>query len=158
MLIGSSDNAPADVGKLRVTLHHNLFENTGQRSPRVRFGQDHIYNNHYVISDPAAHVYTWGVGIQSQIYAENNFFTVADGVAPHEFIARFNGTAIHATGTFVNGKTKMDEVDVVAAYNAVNTPDLSPAVGWVPTLYTEIHPTQAVPGLVGGYAGPFKEE
>jgi hypothetical protein len=46
----------------------------------------------------------------------------------------------------------------VAAYNAVNTPDLSPTVGWTPTLYTEIHPTQAVPGVVGGYAGPFKEE
>src|SRR5688572_2651617 len=36
MLIGSSDNAPADIGKLRVTLHHNLWAGLGQRAPRVR--------------------------------------------------------------------------------------------------------------------------
>jgi pectate lyase len=46
---------------------------------------------------------------------------------------------------------------VLAAYNAVNTPDLSPDVGWTPTLFVEIHPTQAVPGLVMGNAGPFKD-
>ena len=157
MLIGSSDGATADIGKLRVTLHHNLFAATGQRTPRVRFGQDHIYNNYFVISDPDRFVYSWGVGIQSQIVAENNFFQTTGDVMPAEFMQRFNGTAIHVSGTFVNGKTKRDEVDVLAAYNAVNTPDLSPNVGWTPTLFVEIHPTQAVPGLVMGNAGPFKD-
>jgi pectate lyase len=33
MLIGSSDTAAADRNKLRVTLHHNLFANIGQRAP-----------------------------------------------------------------------------------------------------------------------------
>ena len=32
---------------LRVTLHHNLFESIGQRTPRVRFGKVHVYNNLY---------------------------------------------------------------------------------------------------------------
>lgn len=157
MLIGSSDGATADIGKLRVTLHHNLFANTGQRTPRVRFGQDHIYNNYFVIADPERYVYTWGIGIQSQIFAENNFFQTTGDVTPAEFMQRFNGTAVHVSGTFVNGKTKRNEVDLLAAYNAVNTPDLSPNVGWTPTLFVEIHPTQAVPGLVMGDAGPFKE-
>lgn len=157
MLIGSSDGATADIGKLRVTLHHNLFANTGQRTPRVRFGQDHIYNNYFVIADPERYVYSWGIGIQSQIFAENNFFQTTGDVTPAEFMQRFNGTAVHVSGTFVNGKTKRNEVDLLAAYNAVNTPDLSPNVGWTPTLFVEIHPTQAVPGLVMGDAGPFKE-
>ena len=59
MLIGSSNNAPRDVGRLRVTLHHNLFEDTGQRTPRVRYGQDHVYNNYYVIQNAARFVYSW---------------------------------------------------------------------------------------------------
>ncbi len=79
MLIGSSDNAPGDVGRLRVTLHHNLFENIGQRAPRLRYGQLHVYNNYYVVPDPDVHGYSWGVGVQplpvtSGIFAENNFF------------------------------------------------------------------------------------
>ena len=43
MLIGSSDGATADVGKLRVTVHHNVFDSNVQRTPRVRFGQVHVY-------------------------------------------------------------------------------------------------------------------
>ena len=158
MLIGSSDSAAADVGRLRVTLHHNLFRNTGQRSPRVRFGQNHVFNNLYVIENPETYGYSWGVGIQSQVYAENNFFRTTEAVTPSEFIARFNGTAIFATGTLVNSKDKASGVDVVAAYNAVNTPDLTPTVGWTPTLFVEVHPTQAVEGLVSGFAGPFKDD
>jgi pectate lyase len=157
MLIGSSDSATADRGKLRVTLHHNLFENTGQRTPRVRFGQVHVYNNYYVIANTDSYVYSWGVGVESKIYAENNYFST-DGVTPDQFIRRFNGTAIHASGTFVNGRSAADQVDVLAAYNTVNEPDLGGDVGWTPTLYTTIHPTQAVPGLVGNNAGPFRAD
>ena len=100
MLIGSSDSASADRGKLKVTIHHNLFEDLGQRAARVRFGQVHIYNNYYKISNPENYVYSWGVGIESAIYAENNFFWVnpSTGITPDQFIARYNGTAIHETG------------------------------------------------------------
>ncbi|GIF15813.1 pectate lyase family protein [Actinoplanes teichomyceticus] len=48
MLLGHSDNYPSDVGHLRVTYHHNLFDGSHQRHPRVRFGEPvHVYNNHY---------------------------------------------------------------------------------------------------------------
>lgn len=155
MLIGSSDNAPLDVGKLRVTLHHNVFDNLGQRVPRVRFGQVHVYNNFYGIQGVADYQYSWGAGIQSAIYAENNFFRTDRDVTPDRFIRRFNGTALHASGTLVNGLFNRNRVDVVAEYNAVNDPDLLTDVGWTPTLFNQIHPTWSVPLLDWLLAGPL---
>ena len=99
MLIGSSDSATADRGKLRVTLHHNLFDDIGQRAPRVRFGQVHVYNNYYKIERLPTYGYSWGVGIESAIYAENNFFKTDKTVTPDQFISRLNGTAIFEEGT-----------------------------------------------------------
>lgn len=155
MLIGSSDSASADRGKLRVTLHHNLFDGIGQRAPRVRFGQVHIYNNYYKIERLPTYGYSWGVGIESAIYAQNNFFKTDKTVTPDQFISRLNGTAIFEEGTQVNGTPAHDVVDVVAAWNAVNDPDLVETVGWTPTLFLEIEPTKKVPSSVQNDAGPF---
>lgn len=49
MLLGhSDDNADQDEGHLRVTYHHNFFNGTNQRNPRVRFGEQvHVFNNYY---------------------------------------------------------------------------------------------------------------
>ncbi len=49
-LVGSDDsNGPLDIGRLRVTFHHNFFDGTVQRNPRVRFGEPvHIFNNFYL--------------------------------------------------------------------------------------------------------------
>lgn len=160
MLIGSSDNAPLDVGKLRVTLHHNLFDTLGQRGPRVRFGQLHVYNNYYKVPNADTYNYSWGVGIQSKIYAENNFFctetTAEVPVTPDRFIERLNGTAIHESGTLVWSTAEdFQLVDVLAAYNAVNDPDLLSDVGWVPTLFDVIQPSDKVEGPVQSKSGPF---
>ena len=50
MLLGHDDgNGAQDVGRLKVTYHHNWFDNTPQRNPRVRFGEPvHVYNNYYL--------------------------------------------------------------------------------------------------------------
>jgi pectate lyase len=155
MLIGSSDSAAADRGKLRVTLHHNLFDGIGQRAPRVRFGQVHIYNNYYKIERLPTYGYSWGVGIESAIYAQNNFFKTDKTVTPDQFLSRLNGTAIFEEGTQLNGTPAHDVVDMVAAWNAVNDPDLVETVGWTPTLFLEIEPTKKVPSSVQNDAGPF---
>ncbi len=152
LLIGASDTATTDPGKLRVTLHHNLFSNLIQRAPRVRFGQVHIYDNLYVIPG-GDYGYSWGVGVQSAIYAESNFFIAAVGVEPADFLFDWGGTAIHATGTLVNGVARSNQVDVLAAYNAAHDPDFSSDVGWTPTLHTRIDPPQLVPVLVAIGAG-----
>jgi pectate lyase len=155
MLIGSSDSATADRGKLRVTLHHNLFDEVGQRGPRVRFGQVHVYNNYYKPKNFDTYQYSLGVGRESAIYAENNFYRTDAEITPDQFISRLNGTAIHISGTLVNAASDNNLVDVLAAYNAVNNPDLSSDVGWTPTLYAEIEPTFKVPSTVESRSGPF---
>ncbi|MEV8437281.1 pectate lyase [Actinosynnema sp. NPDC051121] len=49
LLLGhDDDNGAQDIGRLRVTYHHNYFDGSDQRNPRVRFGESvHVYNNYY---------------------------------------------------------------------------------------------------------------
>jgi pectate lyase len=72
-LVGSSDSQTVDRGKLKVTYHHNWWS-TGckERMPRVRFGDVHVYNNYY--SDLVAGGYCVGVGVESRLRVENNYF------------------------------------------------------------------------------------
>ena len=44
-LVGNGDDAGAtDMGRLNVTYHHNAFILLRQRTPRMRFGNAHVYN------------------------------------------------------------------------------------------------------------------
>lgn len=158
MLIGSSDSASADRGKLRVSLHHNLFHDLGQRVPRVRYGQVHVYNNQYSLTTDGAarYGYSWGVGIESQIHAENNHFLVPAAVTPDLFLDRFNGTSLYVAGTLRNGFVRAHSVDPVADFNAANGEALANAATWTPTLYNGIDPTWTVPLKVILRAGTFK--
>lgn len=125
LLWGNGDDRITDRGALRVTLHHNELVDLNQRAPRVRFGQAHVYDNTYRVTDPGHYIYSWGVGVESSIIARENTFELAEGVNPDRIIGHFGGTGIDAAGTWVNGA----EVDVLAAYNAAN-PDL-PLAGTV---------------------------
>jgi pectate lyase len=150
MLVGSSDSRVTDRGLLRVTLHHNLFVDPGQRVPRVRFGDVHVYDNHYLYTGAftgAGDPYAWGVGVESEILAEQNVFTRIRGDA--DVVRGWGGTAIEARGTLVNGVP----TDVVAEYNATNDPDLTPVVSWRPPFHDRIDPAWAVPALVAAHAG-----
>ena len=138
MLIGSSDGATADRNKLRVTLHHNFFGDVGQRVPRMRFGQVHVYNNYFLVGSDANYGYSWGVGIESQLYAENNYLEIQAPFGAADVIDRFNGTRITDTGNCLDAgtrKSKCELTDFVGAWNAVNDPDLVNDAGWTPTLY-----------------------
>lgn len=154
MLIGSSDSAAADRGKLRVTLHHNVFDGIGQRAPRVRFGQVHLYNNLYDLRGTPGYNYSWGVGIESAIYAEANVFIADRNFSVDRILARFNGTALSASDTLVIGPRVRNPVDVISEWNALNDPDLGFDAGWVPTLDHELMPAWLTPILVPLLAGP----
>lgn len=151
MLIGSTNNPANDRGKLNVTVHHNHFRDTLQRLPRVRFGQVHVYDNYYEI--PADVVYALGVGVESAIVAESNVFALDRSVTPDRVIFDWGGTMITARDNLVRTGHRTRPVDLVAAYNAVNDPDLGADAGWTPTLHTGITPARQVPALVTRGAG-----
>lgn len=159
MLIGSSDTSTTDPGKLRVTLHDNRFQNVGQRAPRVRFGQVHVYNNLYQIPQATGpwgndgYQYSWGVGKNSALYAQNNFFDLGTGVSAADVVHYWGGTAMTEQGTLVRAGGKVTATSVLAAYNAANTPTIGTDAGWTPTLHKPVLPTVAVPLLVLATAG-----
>lgn len=150
-ILGSSDSRTQDAGKHKVTYHHNRWTDVGQRAPRVRFGDVHVYNNLYEQTREGIFQYYWGAGIDSSIYAENNAFELADGVDPARVVTRWKGEQLFETGSTVNG----EPVDLVALYNAsVGEADrLEDAARWTPTLHGRIDPTWAVPAVVRTGAG-----
>lgn len=149
MLIGSTDSPTYDVGKLRVTVHHNEFRNTLQRLPRVRYGQVHVYNNFYNESTASDLIYVLGVGIASQTSAQNNYYALPMDFPVANTFGLYKGTAIHTEGDLVNG----EPVDLLAAYNLAKDPDLSGDVGWTPQLYLHLDLAKFVPDLVRRFAG-----
>ncbi|MEK8105524.1 polysaccharide lyase family 1 protein [Micromonospora sp. M12] len=154
LLIGSSNTVGPDVGRLRVTLHHNLFDGVLQRLPRVRFGQVDVYNNHYRLGGDGFQ-YALGVGVQSAIYAQSNFFTLDASVEPADLLYDWGGAALTERGSWVcQGDGPARPVDLLAAYNATHDPDLAADAGWTPTLrHGPVLPAPLVPVLVGSLAG-----
>lgn len=151
-LIGGSNSRLEDRGKLKVTMHNNYFYNTMERTPRIRFGEVHVYNNYYEITDDGKYpfVYTWGVGVESKGYYENNYFSTTQSVDPSKMIKVWGGTDIYESGTYLNGKP----VDLTALHNAANpTEAVGNNVGWTPSFFNEIKPTQEVPQYVKANAG-----
>ncbi|MDX3688447.1 pectate lyase [Streptomyces sp. AK04-4c] len=151
MLIGNSDGAGADDrGKLRVTLHHNLFKDVNERAPRVRFGQVDSYNNHFVATAGAAYGYTYGIGAESHLVAEHNAFSVPKGFDKATILKKWSESSLTAGDNYVNGR----RTDLIAVHNAgVPAEQLTEGAGWTPTLRTRTDHPLVVPLLVGLGAG-----
>ncbi|GAB3237309.1 pectate lyase [Glycomyces halotolerans] len=152
MLIGNTNSDRYDEwDKLRVTIHHNWFENVGQRAPRTRYGQNHVYNNYYTYDEASSYPYYYsiGSGVHSDVYAENNAFDMPS-VAPEDALRNWGGDAVHIEGTMFNGQW----VDLLEAFNEAYPEDaMTDELDEFPELHGKIHPTQAVPGLVKARAG-----
>ncbi|GII55113.1 pectate lyase [Planotetraspora thailandica] len=153
MLIGSTNNPATDAGKLSVTVHHNHFSGALQRLPRVRFGKVHVYDNYYEVPDASTFVYAIGVGVQSQIVAENNYFRLSRAVDPAGLLYDWGGTALTARGNLLRVGGKERPIDLVGVYNAAHDPDLGADAGWTPTLHTGIDPANTVRREVSRHAG-----
>ncbi|MEU8058434.1 pectate lyase family protein [Microbispora bryophytorum] len=153
MLIGSTNNPATDRGKLSVTVHHNEFSGNLQRLPRVRFGKVHVYNNYYQVPDAEPFEYALGVGVESQIYAENNYFRLSRSVDPGDLLYDWGGTTLTAKGNLLRVGGKEQPIDLIAAYNANHDPDLGADAGWTPALHTGIDPAETVRREVSRHAG-----
>jgi pectate lyase len=157
MLIGSTNTPGVDVGKLRVTLHHNRLANLGQRMPRVRFGQVDVYNNYYYATDEDTFVYALGVGVQSAIYAENNFVLRSADTPLNAFVYNWGGTMMTEKGTLARvGTGPVVAVNLLDEYNQAFDPDIATDAGWTPALRASLDATADVPRIVTANAGANK--
>ncbi|MEV4656698.1 polysaccharide lyase family 1 protein [Micromonospora sp. NPDC049301] len=66
-LVGSSES---DLSNGFITYHHNLYENIDSRTPLLRGGTAHIYNNHYV----SLHESGINSRAGAKVKVENNYF------------------------------------------------------------------------------------
>jgi pectate lyase len=111
MLLGhSDDNASEDSGKLRVTYHHNWFNGTNQRHPRVRFGNPvHVYNNYYggVTSYGVASTKDAGVLVEGN-YFENTEdpFHRGEGSSPAANLVARNNHFVNSGSGDAGGSVK----------------------------------------------------
>ncbi|WP_273653704.1 hypothetical protein [Cellulomonas fimi] len=156
-LVGSSDSRTQDRGQHRITYHHNRWTDIGQRAPRVRYGDVHVYNELYEQTKPALYPdgvgfqYYLGAGRESSIVAEQNVFELLPASDPAKILAGWGGTEAKVTGSLVNG----EPFDVLAAYNATAATPLSAAVRWDPAAaypYTA-QPAAEVAATVRAQAG-----
>ncbi|WP_316748983.1 pectate lyase [Pedobacter gandavensis] len=134
MLIGFSYTRPDDVNHLKVTVHHNYFYNISERTPDVRYGNVHVFNNYM---QNAGYV---GALMGATVRVENNYFKnsslpIRTEISPVAgFISGLNTNIFEASGA-----------------NKITTA----ASSWIPTYaYTSVLNKAAdVPALVTKGAG-----
>lgn len=141
---GAGDHDDTDMGKLRVTYHHNWFaELLDQRMPRIMYGRAHIYNNYYTSQNNTNCI---GADSYASVLIENNYFNKVKN--PHEFsyhpglpasiVARgneySNTKGSKVTGQhYLNSKIKPFETTVYDYY---------------------LNAAKDIPDIVSAYAGP----
>ena len=109
-LLGLSEGADPN---LFITYHHNWYDHSDSRHPRVRYYSAHVYNNYYDGNSK------YGVGstLGSSVFVENNYFrnckypmlTSLQGTDIFYGFPTFSGEAggsIKAFGNSINGATR----------------------------------------------------
>lgn len=152
-LVGGSDRHTADEGRLRVSFHHNLWERTVSRMPRVRFGQVHVFNNLYLGAADGAYPFEYaiGLGLRSRVLSEHNVWELPPGSRGVP-VKRWNGERFADRGSLVNGQ----RADLLAGVRAANPGvALSGDVGWQPQgISAPLEDAAGVAARVRAGAGP----
>lgn len=150
-LVGSSDNQVLDKDKLKVTFHHNWYRSVKERTPRVRYGQVHVYNNLFSGRRDGAYPYAYslGVGAQSAIYSERNAWQEAPGIKPTQVVRALKGTRFTDNGSVYNGAP----IDLAAGLKAAYPEVTWEGAGWRPTLFLTMDAADQVETRVQRGAG-----
>ena len=104
-LVGNGDERTDDAGHLKVSFHHNWYQGVRERTPRVRFGQVHLYNNLFEAHQDDAYPYAYsiGVGYQSRVISMNNAWVTPEQVPATQLVRALKGTHFLDTGSLHNG-------------------------------------------------------
>lgn len=153
VLVGAKDFSAVDTFRLNVTFHHNWFSHCLSRSPRVRYGKVHLYNNLY----DGKMNYAVEAGFAARIFSEANFFT---DTAPASQLAR--SVSVAAAGRLADrfslyrdSRSKRARPVNLAA-EAI--PPIDDKIGWSPAaIYAyRLDPAEAALQIVRQYAGAGK--
>ncbi|MFT3751630.1 MAG: T9SS type A sorting domain-containing protein [Paludibacter sp.] len=116
-LLGLSEGTTSG---LYITYHHNWFDHSDSRHPRIRYYSAHVYNNYY---DGNA---KYGVGstMGSSVFVEGNYFRNCK----HPMMISMQGTDVWNTTTLKNDPNNMgtfsgEDGGIIKAFN--NTFDAS---------------------------------
>lgn len=97
-----------------ITYHHNWYDHSDSRHPRVRFYTAHVYNNYY---DGNSKYGIGGAGGGGSIFAENNYFRNckypmlismqgSDVYNGSGTFSKEDGSIIKAYGNYMEGQTR----------------------------------------------------
>ncbi|KAI1819102.1 polysaccharide lyase family 1 protein [Xylaria intraflava] len=132
-LVGHSDsNSDEDSGHLRVTYHHNHFNNINSRLPSLRFGTGHIYSSCFENTP------TSGINSRmgAQVLVEQNYFSSTKLAIVTDLDSDEEGYAVDQNNIFVDSSTRITQ-----------TGSLTP-----PYSYT-LHSADCVCDMIGSFAG-----
>lgn len=139
-LVGHGDDPDVvamDRGRLRVTYHHNFFDGSKTRHPRVRVGETvHVFNNHFRGNEYGV-ASTDGAGV----LVEGNYFEGVDAPTHTSYgDSKRPGRLVERDNVFAAGCGRPAAAGEVAA---------------VPYRYV-LDPAQRVPDLVRAGAGVIR--
>lgn len=121
-LLGNSDNTgDEDIGRLKVTYHHNWFDNTYSRHPRVRFGEAHVVNNYYDNRDSTM-LYGIASTMEADVVVEANYFEKVPSPTHVGYADSGPGDLVELNNIFFNSgtpETRGDAFDPSTYYEYV---------------------------------------
>lgn len=155
----ASGGATGETNQLSISFHHNWFDHSDSRMPRLTYTNAHVYNNYY---DGAG---TYGIGTSrfSSAFVENNYFRgtyrpmliPGQGTDVWEGGTNFNGSAFtsqeggmtKAYNNSLNGGTSQNSL----SYFSQNT---TPVQGQIDAYEVAI-PSETIPNTVAALRGGY---
>lgn len=119
MVGGSGDqNYAKERDYNRLTFSNNIWQDSVQRAPRVRFARAHVYNNYYTgNTDKTSYAtsYYIGMGAESKILSESNVFDLTGSKATvSQVISNLNGYQFKDVGSWFNGTAASSDLEAAA--------------------------------------------